>query len=98
WEKPSWGSVTEGWCEKREGWCERRSARIARAGIGNANENQQRETGRACTVSPARSAVCEEKSTTVDVGDCEHADSDQRQFMADLVYSGFRHAVDCSRG
>jgi len=49
-------------------------------------------------VSPARSAVCEEKSTTVDVGDCEHADSDQRQFMADLVYSGFRHAVDCSRG
>lgn len=38
------------------------------------------------------------KSTTVDVGDCEHADSDQRQLMADLVYGGFRHAVDCSRG
>ncbi|PQP24314.1 hypothetical protein C5613_14040 [Rhodococcus opacus] len=68
------------------------------SGIRNANENQQRETGRACTVSLARISVCEEKSTTVDVGDCEHADSDQRQFMADLVYSGFRHAVDCSRG
>ncbi|TJZ77909.1 hypothetical protein FCG67_12700 [Rhodococcus oryzae] len=36
-------------------------------------------------------------STTVDIGDRKHADSDQRQFMADLVHGGCRHADECSR-
>ncbi|EKT79252.1 hypothetical protein WSS_A28265 [Rhodococcus opacus M213] len=92
------GICHRGVVHKRGRGFERRNAGITRAGIRNANENQQRETDRTGAVSPARIAVCEEKSTTVDVGDCEHADSDQRQFMADLVYSGFGHAVDCSRG
>jgi len=37
------------------------------------------------------------ESTTVDVGNCESADSDQRQFMADLVGDDYRHAADFSR-
>ncbi|NMN94610.1 hypothetical protein FGL95_06105 [Nocardiaceae bacterium YC2-7] len=37
------------------------------------------------------------RSATVDVGYCEHADSNQRQAMADLLYGGCRHAADFSR-
>ncbi|QCQ91639.1 hypothetical protein E7742_10595 [Rhodococcus sp. SGAir0479] len=36
-------------------------------------------------------------STTVDVRDCESTDSNQRQFMADLVRGDYRHAADFSR-
>ncbi|TQF73446.1 hypothetical protein FK531_08075 [Rhodococcus spelaei] len=45
----------------------------------------------------AEVATRREGSTTVDIGDCEHADSDQRQFMADLVHGGCRHADESSR-
>ncbi len=31
------------------------------------------------------------KSTTVDIGDCQHADSNQRQLMADAVLGCRRH-------
>ncbi|MDT2009284.1 hypothetical protein FXW78_45025 [Rhodococcus opacus] len=92
------GTYTEGWCIKLVEMRNERTQRSPERGIRGANDHRQREAGRACVVPPGRTSVCGEKSTTVDVGDCEHADSDQRQFMADLVYSGFRHAVDCSRG
>jgi hypothetical protein len=36
-------------------------------------------------------------SATVDVGDREHADSKQRQAMANLAYDVGRHAADFSR-
>ncbi|OZE32389.1 hypothetical protein CH256_12325 [Rhodococcus sp. 05-2254-6] len=38
------------------------------------------------------------ESTTVDIGDCQHADSDQRQLMADAVLGGRRHGQKSSRG
>ncbi len=37
-------------------------------------------------------------STTVDIGDCQHADSNQRQLMADAVFGGRRHGQKSSRG
>lgn len=39
-----------------------------------------------------------EESTTVDIGDCQHADSNQRQLMADAVLGGRRHGQKSSRG
>ncbi|AYJ50149.1 hypothetical protein D8W71_19720 [Rhodococcus sp. P1Y] len=36
--------------------------------------------------------------TTVDISDCEHADCDQRQFMADLVLGCVGHGQKSSRG
>ena len=38
------------------------------------------------------------KSTTVDIGNCQHADSNQRQLMADAVLGGRRHGQESSRG
>lgn len=38
------------------------------------------------------------ESTTVDIGDCQHADSNQRQLMADAVLGGRRHGQKSSRG
>jgi hypothetical protein len=38
------------------------------------------------------------ESTTVDIGDCQHADSNQRQLVADAVLGGRRHGQESSRG
>lgn len=38
------------------------------------------------------------ESTTVDIGDCQHADSNQRQLVADAVLGGRRHGQKSSRG
>ncbi|NIL91749.1 hypothetical protein RhoFasSB10_04098 [Rhodococcus fascians] len=38
------------------------------------------------------------ESTTVDIGNCQHADSNQRQLVADAVLGGRRHGQESSRG